>query len=232
MWTYGKEQARILLTYKFKGESGFWTHSQKTCNKHHLTTPVIELLRTKNNVAQEQLQKRCYTEAIHPDCALVVQHMMAQEECNQILKEEENNHSTRAGCPTLWDDIRCWYRAEVGQVVNISCVDVSHLFANNQGYIYRNCTKDGWSKLYPSYEEACEFTDYEEPEPVTTYFSNFKQVYTAGYATSLIALISAIFVFTVFRKFHCTRNYIHINLFVSFILRASAVFIKDGVLFY
>lgn len=60
MWTYGKEQARILLTYKFKGESGFWTHSQKTCNKHHLTTPVIELLRTKNNVAQEQLQKRCY----------------------------------------------------------------------------------------------------------------------------------------------------------------------------
>lgn len=33
----------------------------------------------------------------------------------------------------------------------------------------------------------------------TTYFSNFKQVYTAGYATSLISLITAIFVFTVFR---------------------------------
>ncbi|KAG8003403.1 Pituitary adenylate cyclase-activating polypeptide type I receptor [Nibea albiflora] len=179
-----------------------------------------------------QAELAAQTEAIHPDCALVFQHMMAQEECNQILKEEENNNSTRAGCPTLWDDIRCWYRAEVGQVVNISCVNVSHLFANNQGYIYRNCTKDGWSKLYPSYEEACEFTDYEEPEPMTTYFSNFKQVYTAGYATSLISLISAIFVFTVFRKFHCTRNYIHINLFVSFILRASAVFIKDGVLFY
>uniref|UniRef100_A0A3Q2XJY8 Growth hormone releasing hormone receptor b n=1 Tax=Hippocampus comes TaxID=109280 RepID=A0A3Q2XJY8_HIPCM len=60
----------------------------------------------------------------------------------------------------------------------------------------------------------------------TTYFSNFKQVYTAGYATSLVSLISAVFVF-----FHCTRNYIHMNLFFSFILRASAVFIKDEILF-
>lgn len=33
----------------------------------------------------------------------------------------------------------------------------------------------------------------------TSYFSNYKQVYTAGYATSLISLIIAILVFTVFR---------------------------------
>eukprot|EP00064_Thunnus_orientalis_P012612 superscaffoldBa00001955_g12647 len=173
---------------------------------------------------------RVKTEAIHPDCALVVQHKMAQEECNQLLKQEENNHSNRTGCPTLWDEIRCWYRAEVGQVVSVSCANISQLFAA-YSYVYRNCTEDGWSDIYPAYEEACEFVEDEETEPETTYFSNFKQVYTAGYATSLISLISAIFVFTVFRKFHCTRNYIHINLFFSFILRASAVFIKDGVLF-
>ncbi|XP_061738901.1 vasoactive intestinal polypeptide receptor isoform X2 [Nerophis ophidion] len=104
-------------------------------------------------------------------------------------------------------------------------------FPTSTGYIYRNCTEHGWSAVYPAYTEACQFAEDIQSEPQTTYFSNFQHVYTVGYATSFISLVSAIFVFTIFRKFHCTRNYIHINLFFSFILRASAVFIKDSVLF-
>ncbi|XP_027021894.1 growth hormone releasing hormone receptor a isoform X1 [Tachysurus fulvidraco] len=170
-------------------------------------------------------------EAIHPDCAIISQHMKAQELCNQTKKKESKNQTEPQGCKTEWDEIRCWIRADVGQVVNVSCSEVFLHFSSKPGYIYRNCTAEGWSDLYPPYEKACELGNDTEPESKTTYFSTFKQVYTAGYATSLISLITAILVLTFFRKFHCTRNYIHINLFSSFILRASAVFIKDAVLF-
>ncbi|PIO27632.1 hypothetical protein AB205_0200630, partial [Aquarana catesbeiana] len=37
--------------------------------------------------------------------------------------------------------------------------------------------------------------------------------------------------FFYFRKLHCTRNYIHLNLFLSFILKAISVLVKDDFLY-
>ncbi|KAI1901314.1 hypothetical protein AGOR_G00033030 [Albula goreensis] len=169
--------------------------------------------------------------AIHPDCAVISQHMRAREQCLLTRLQEAQNRTAGKGCGTEWDEVWCWHRADVGQVVNVSCPEIFQHFIENQGYILRNCTREGWTPLYPPYEDACEFSGDLESGFEMSYFSTFRQVYTTGYATSLVSLITAIFVFTAFRKFHCTRNYIHINLFASFILRASAVFIKDGVLF-
>uniref|UniRef100_A0A665WCN3 Pituitary adenylate cyclase-activating polypeptide type I receptor-like n=1 Tax=Echeneis naucrates TaxID=173247 RepID=A0A665WCN3_ECHNA len=103
------------------------------------------------------------------------------------------------------------------------------------GYIYRNCTEEGWSDPYPSYEKACEFAEDEETESEVdvkkmtdsgVVISSVQKSFTSFCCTQTLSHF-----FLLYRKFHCTRNYIHINLFLSFILRASAVFIKDGVLF-
>ncbi|XP_053739064.1 vasoactive intestinal polypeptide receptor 1-like isoform X2 [Synchiropus splendidus] len=169
------------------------------------------------------------TDAIHPDCAIISQHLRAKQTCSQRRRSE--NQTSVDGCRTEWDEIRCWTRADVGQVVNVSCSEVFQHFSSSQGFVYRTCTADGWSEMSPPYEEACVFSSDGEPESETSYLSTLRQVYTVGYATSLLSLITAIVVFTAFRKFRCTRNYIHVNLFSSFVLRASAVFVKDAVLF-
>nr|XP_058903531.1 glucagon-like peptide 2 receptor [Kogia breviceps] len=61
--------------------------------------------------------------------------------------------------------------------------------------------------------------------------STLQLLYTVGYSLSIVSLFLALTLLLFLRKLHCTRNYIHMNLFASFILRALAVLVKD-VIFY
>ncbi|KAF1657371.1 Secretin receptor, partial [Aptenodytes patagonicus] len=100
------------------------------------------------------------------------------------------------------------------------------------GFVYRNCTSEGWSDPYPRPDIACGYNVNDTTnEARRSYFMTLKTMYTIGYCTSLVTLTIALAVLVSFRKLHCTRNYIHMHLFTSFILRASSNFIKDAVLF-
>ncbi|XP_045075537.1 secretin receptor-like isoform X2 [Coregonus clupeaformis] len=130
----------------------------------------------------------------------------------------------------MWDHLNCWSPAFVGETASHNCPN----FFKSEGKVYRNCTDTGWTDPFPPYEHAC-FNEtlhlLGESHDSHMYFPYVKTMYTAGYALSLISLTIAITILCLFRKLHCTRNYIHIQLFVSFILRASFIFIKDSVLF-
>uniref|UniRef100_A0AAZ3PJC5 Adenylate cyclase activating polypeptide 1a (pituitary) receptor type I n=1 Tax=Oncorhynchus tshawytscha TaxID=74940 RepID=A0AAZ3PJC5_ONCTS len=135
-------------------------------------------------------------------------------------------------CPWMWDDLACWQDAAVGEVVSVRCPEVFHdlLSPDDEiGWISRNCTAEGWSETFPHYVDAC-LSDDNTTRP-DMHYASVKALYTAGYSTSLVSLTTAMTILCRFRKLHCTRNYIHMNLFVSFMLRAISVFIKDGVLY-
>ncbi|NXG35497.1 SCTR protein, partial [Dromaius novaehollandiae] len=100
------------------------------------------------------------------------------------------------------------------------------------GFVYRNCTSEGWSAPYPRPDIACGYNiDDTANEARRSYFMTLKTMYTVGYCTSLVTLSIALVILAAFRRLRCTRNYIHMHLFTSFILRASSNFIKDAVLF-
>ncbi|KAL4624670.1 vasoactive intestinal polypeptide receptor 2 [Arapaima gigas] len=162
----------------------------------------------------------------HSSCYFHLELQREEEECLQRLKKHELLPSK--GCQGIWDKISCWDHAEVGETVTIPCPKVLQSLFGRNGNISKNCTVDGWSEVFPNITSACESETKQEK---LIFYMLVKTLYTLGHSLSLVALMTGSAILCMFRKLHCTRNYIHLNLFFSFILRAVAVLVKDEVLF-
>uniref|UniRef100_A0A7N4UZV9 ADCYAP receptor type I n=1 Tax=Sarcophilus harrisii TaxID=9305 RepID=A0A7N4UZV9_SARHA len=197
------------------------------------------------HVINGSLGVRCPAAAMHSDCILKKEEAMCLEKIERANEMMGLNESV-PGCPGMWDNITCWRPAVVGQVVEVGCpelfqivneggfdlADNEALESSDTGVVSRNCTEDGWSEPFPHYFDACGYDDYlEGGGNQDYYYLSVKALYTVGYSTSLVSLTTAMVILCRFRKLHCTRNFIHMNLFVSFILRAISVFIKDWILY-
>ncbi|KAL7842204.1 hypothetical protein SRHO_G00238930 [Serrasalmus rhombeus] len=154
-----------------------------------------------------------------------------QERCMERIALHDPTQDQEFGCAWEWDNLTCWQAASIGEIVVVNCPELFGFMSPEEGLgkISRNCTEDGWSEPYPHYVDAC-LPDENGTKP-DMYYASVKALYTVGYSTSLVSLTTAMVILCRFRKLHCTRNFIHMNLFVSFILRAISVFIKDGVLY-
>ncbi|XP_040923446.1 growth hormone releasing hormone receptor 2 [Toxotes jaculatrix] len=175
----------------------------------------------------------------HPECSIVLHLLQKENECKvkmQSVAAASLSHSSNktAGCVMEWDGVSCWPAASEGEIVSVHCPPPLLRPETPPVLISRTCTVGGWGTPSPPYYKACYYEASEQDEDVGTeknYFDTVQLIYSVGYGLSLAALLAAVLLFCCFRKLLCTRSYIHLNLFVTFMLRSLAVFIKDAVLF-
>ncbi|XP_041039861.1 vasoactive intestinal polypeptide receptor 2 [Carcharodon carcharias] len=142
--------------------------------------------------------------------------------------DRQGAHAT--GCAGIWDNLTCWMPAKVGETVSIPCPIIFHHLTDKPGNVSKNCTANGWTDTFPEYVNACGFNISENAERANFYVL-LRAIYTLGHSASLAALTTGSAILCFFRKLRCTRNYIHLNLFLSFILRAISVLLKDDTLY-
>ncbi|XP_070363617.1 secretin receptor isoform X4 [Equus asinus] len=159
-----------------------------------------------------------------------------REQCQQELSKDRTGdlgvEQPTPVCEGLWDNMSCWPSSALGQTVEMECPRFLQMLTSRNGSIFRNCTQGGWSETFPRADLACGVNVNDSSnEKRHEYLLKLKVMYTVGYSSSLVMLLAALSILCAFRRLHCTRNYIHMHLFVSFILRALSNFIKDAVLF-
>ncbi|XP_018534751.1 vasoactive intestinal polypeptide receptor 2 isoform X1 [Lates calcarifer] len=162
-----------------------------------------------------------------PNCQFRWELQRAERECWTQLQQQT---PPSTGCHGEWDSASCWQNAVVGEVMTLPCPSpLQHLFGKN-GNLSRNCTERGWSDVYPIITIACSSNNTDEPNELV-FYRVVMILSTLGHSLSLITLLTSTVIICLFRRLHCMRNYIHLNLFASFMLRAAAVLIKDTLLF-
>uniref|UniRef100_A0AAX7VH21 Parathyroid hormone/parathyroid hormone-related peptide receptor n=1 Tax=Astatotilapia calliptera TaxID=8154 RepID=A0AAX7VH21_ASTCA len=139
-------------------------------------------------------------------------------------------------CTPEWDGIICWPQSTAGQLVSVQCPEYIYDF-NHRGRAYRQCDVSGnWEQVasinrtWANYSECTRYLTFNHRSHEEV-FERLHLMYTIGYSISLASLLVAVFILCYFKRLHCTRNYIHVHLFTSFICRAVSIFVKDAVLY-
>uniref|UniRef100_A0A8D0E561 Parathyroid hormone 2 receptor n=1 Tax=Salvator merianae TaxID=96440 RepID=A0A8D0E561_SALMN len=158
-----------------------------------------------------------------------------QQKCEYSIEYSALVRVEASGCFPEWDGLICWPRGSAGETLAVPCPPYIYDF-NHKGMAFRRCSLNGtWvymeslNRTWSNYSQCLHFLQTEISPRKREFFERLYIMYTVGYSISFSSLAVAIFIIGFFRKLHCTRNYIHLHLFVSFMLRGLSIFIKDKV---
>ncbi|KAL7378239.1 hypothetical protein ABVT39_010793 [Epinephelus coioides] len=145
------------------------------------------------------------------------------EECKRNISRDPP--STGLMCQREFDLYACWPDGLPNTTVSVPCPWYLPWYHKvKHGMVYQDCDANGqWATTKNTSE--CDSNDLDQQ-----YYGHIRIMYTVGYSLSLVALVLALGILIFFRKLHCMRNNIHMNLFASFILRALSILIKDALL--
>ncbi|XP_013364963.1 PREDICTED: gastric inhibitory polypeptide receptor isoform X4 [Chinchilla lanigera] len=152
-----------------------------------------------------------------------------RQECQETLDAAEP--PSGLACNGSFDMYVCWDYAAPNTTARASCPWYLPWYRHvAAGFVLRQCGSDGQWGPWRDHIQC------EDPEKNGVFqdqrliLERLQVVYTIGYALSLATLLLALLILSFFRRLHCTRNYIHINLFTSFTLRAAAILTRDRLL--
>ncbi|XP_029311754.1 glucagon-like peptide 2 receptor [Cottoperca gobio] len=141
-------------------------------------------------------------------------------------------------CKGTFDTFVCWPHSSPGNV-SVPCPSYLPWISENiSRRAHRECLNNGrWrrrensSEAWRDVSKCKEDRYFKDKEDEMLRQTALRLISVIGYSLSLSSLTLATLLMGLLRKLHCTRNYIHMNLFVSFILRAMAVISKEIILY-
>ncbi|XP_076094163.1 parathyroid hormone 2 receptor-like isoform X2 [Mytilus galloprovincialis] len=131
----------------------------------------------------------------------------ALADCNASLSEPLNNDTE---CSGHFDGIMCWPSTKAGEISKRLCPDYIHGF-NTSGYATKECLPTGTWYFHPIFNKS--FADFagcipnvpfpSAPKPtrielIKSHMASIQIIYRTGYAVSLIFLVIAVVVMTIF----------------------------------
>ncbi|KAM9716822.1 glucagon-like peptide 2 receptor [Menidia menidia] len=168
--------------------------------------------------------------------SLITKRTAYWESCNTTLTTTAFP-SNGSFCKGTFDKFMCWPHSSPGNV-SVPCPPFLPWIGDDVSRrAHRECLENGsWRQMENSSEpwrddsECMEHHFFKDKEDEMFRQTALRLISVIGYSLSLFSLTLATLLMAMLRKLHCTRNYIHMNLFLSFILRAVAVISKEIIL--